>query len=89
MPEEVLALAIVLSLLTFFFTLVRSTQRYKLKRLEQQSGDQSGESLTTSELQRMIQDAVAEANEPINDELTALADRVDKIDAGGGTVRQE
>jgi hypothetical protein len=86
MSEEVLALVIVLSILTFLFTLVRSSQQYRLKKLEHQSGGKSDESLTTSELQQMIQDAVAEANVPLNDELESVVQRLDKIDRGGRLV---
>lgn len=86
MPEEVLALLIVISIMTFIFTLVRSSQQYRLKKLEQESGGKSGDSLTTSELRGMIEDAVSDATGPLRDDLESLAARMDDIESGSESV---
>ena len=83
MSGEVLALLIITFALTFAFTIFRSWQRFELKKLEQQSGGRSEDSLTTSELREMIEDAVAVANEPFKDDLESLAKRLNQIEEGG------
>ena len=89
MSEEMLALLIVISAMTFVFTLIRSSQQYRLKKMEQQSLGKSGDSLTTSELREMIEDAVVEATEPMKDDLELLAMRLDQIEEGGERVLLE
>jgi hypothetical protein len=82
MPEEVLAMVIVMSFLTFVFTVIRSTQHYKLKKMEQQSLGSSEDSLTTSELREMIEQAVEESNARLRDDVKALSARLDEIEPG-------
>ncbi len=86
MPEEVVVLIIIMSAMTFIFTLIRSSQKFRLKKMEQQLGGKSGDSLTTSELRKMIEDAVAEATEPVKDDLESLAIRLDQVEDGGERV---
>ena len=82
-------MVIVMSFLTFIFTIIRTTQQYKLKKFEQQSGGKSGDSLTTSELREMIEDAVVGATEPMKDDIESLAMRLDQIQGGGERVLLE
>ena len=93
MSGEVLALIIITSALTFAFGMFRSWQRFELKKLDHHSSTGSGDSLTTSELHGMIQEAVAgavaEANAPLKDDLESLALRLDQIEDGGDRILME
>ena len=82
MPEEVLALVIVISFLTFIFTIIHTTQKYKLKKFEQESGSKTDDSLTTSELRRMIEEAVSDSTTSMMGDLDAMSVRLDEIDGG-------
>ncbi len=62
--------------LTFLFSIVKSMQNYKLKRLEHLRVPEEDQSMTTTELEVMIQDAVDKATVPLMAEIDALADRV-------------
>jgi hypothetical protein len=87
MPDELLALTIITSVLLFVFGIIQSWQRFELKKLDRQSSTGSGESLTTSELHQMIEEAVsgaiAEANEPLKDDLKSLTVRLDQMEGVG------
>ena len=89
MSEEVLALVIILSGLTFVFSLVRSIQKFILKRNEQESLRESGDSLTASELHQMIRDAVAEVNAPMAEKLESVSRRLEEIEGGVGRIVAE
>ena len=80
MPEEILALLIVLSFLTFIFTIIKTTQQYKLKKMEHDSVG-SGDSLTTSELERMIEEAVGDATKPLRDQIDDLGARLHLVES--------
>lgn len=88
MPEEVLALIIVVSFLTFITTVIRSTQQYKLKKLDRERGS-SDESLTTSELKNLIEDAVAEATAPIAAEVDELSRRLASVERSAPQLELE
>jgi hypothetical protein len=83
MPEEVLAILIVVSLLTFVATVIRSTQQYKLKKLERLNRDDSSESLTVSELHKLIDQSVNEATSSIQDQLSSLEGRLSNLESSG------
>lgn len=83
MPDELVAIIIVLSIMTFVWTVIRSTQQYKLKKLERETG-KAGDTLTTSELQEMIELTVSEATAPIREEVKSLAGRLDELEGTGG-----
>ena len=89
MPEEVVVLIVLLSAMTFIFTLIRSSQKFKLKKMEQQLGGKSGDSLTTSELREMIEDAVAVATDPLRNDLESMTSRLDQIEDGGERILLE
>ena len=80
MPEELVGIVIVMSILAFIATIVRSTQQYKLKKLDRQGGA-ADESLTTSELHRMIETAVDEATSSLQSEVAVLSERLGRLEA--------
>lgn len=82
MPEELLAMIIVMSILTFLFTVIKSTQNYKLKRYEHEAGGRTEDSLTTTELRDMIADAVEEATSSMRGDIDAIAARLEALDGG-------
>ena len=83
MPEEILALLIVVSSMTFIVTLLKSSQNYRLKKIERETGRTTADqSLTTTELEELIQDAVVDATAPLQDEMKMLTARVDELDGG-------
>ena len=86
MPEEVLALLIVISIMTFIVTILKSTQNYRLKKIERETGGNTtaDKSLTTTELEELIKDAVVDATAPLEDQIKILASRVDELDGGSG-----
>lgn len=86
MPEEIVPIVIVLSFLMFVFTVIKTTQQYKLKKLDHESGRSSSDtSLTTSELEELIRDAVDEATAPMKAKLEAVKARLDEIEEGGSS----
>ena len=93
MSDAILALLIITSCLTFLYAIVRSFQRFELTKLEKISDGKSGDSLTTSELNEMIEEVVAsavvEANESVRLDLESLANRVDQLQTPGETMLLE
>jgi hypothetical protein len=79
MPEEVVAIVIIMSFLAFIGTIIRSTQQYKLKKLERESGG-GGESLTTSELRQMIESAVDDATSSLQSDIAVLSERLGQLE---------
>jgi hypothetical protein len=79
MPGEIVAIVIVMSILTFIGTIIRSTQQYKLKKYERERGT-SDDSLTTSELRRMIEEAVDDATSSLQNEIAVLNERLGQIE---------
>ena len=80
MPDEVLALIVILSGLVFIFSIIRSFQKHELRKLEYKAAEDSGESLTTSELEKMIKAEVSQATAAIETDVALLSSRVDAID---------
>lgn len=79
MPEELVAIIIIISVFTFVVTVVRSSHQYRLKKLEREAAG-PGESLTTSELQEMIGAAVDDAAAPIREKINLLSARLDEVE---------
>jgi hypothetical protein len=89
MPGEVLALLIITLGIVFILSIIRITQNHELKKIELRASKDADDSLTTSELQQMIEDAVSKATGPIGDDLELLSARIDQIDGGGGRILLE
>ena len=80
MPDDILALIIILLGFVFIFSIIRSFQRHELKKLEYKaSAEDSNGSLTTSELEDMIKSAVSEATAPIETDVALLSSRLDQL----------
>ena len=67
----------------FIITLIKSSQNFRLKKIERETGRTTeDQSLTTTELDELIQDAVVDATGPLEDQIKMLTSRVDELDGG-------
>ena len=79
MPEEIMIIAVVAILAGTFTTVVRSVLAY----LKTKSGNKEitkGASMTTSELERLMKEAVWEGNEQFISRFESLEDRMDQLE---------
>ena len=77
MEVTFVAVIIMFCLLAFILAMAR----LKMRKLEMERSGGSDMSLTTSELEDIIQKAVAEATAPMQKEIEALSSQVGELDA--------
>ena len=88
MPEEVFVLFIFSILAFTTMMIIGMSLRYKSRKAERASLSSSS-SLTTSELERMMQRAVKKATGPLEEKLEVLEEMLAASSGGGGkAVRQ-
>jgi hypothetical protein len=88
--DAIIALTFILAFFVFIFSMIRMKHRHELEKLDRIAQGNADRSLTTSELETMVRDIVAEATEPLQARVEQLTQAVNQpsaqrlLDPGGG-----